>query len=416
LSLASLQTNVGRQQEVAMRVEVEVPVIGWGQMKAGQSNKDIFASVPKTFEIPEYDLSEVPLVLAYSETHKSGKTSRSEYFGHAGKLYRDHMVDPNCQVAKSFHFQHWGTIPHPYFAAVSERYRSRIHSLRKESEALAPKKMIPTDFGEHVVKGDGNVPIRIQTMQELGIKNYNEMVVEEQISEFAKRMERMIIVGGNLMVEEQEPIIRINGYLGSGPYSAGKLAGYVHLRPETDRLVKPESWSSTTPLAYVSLAEIGTLENRVAALEACVSGNVQFEYGISDVEIEDARYMKTSGEGATLMAVADLLRRVFVQNMMPLGGESDYQYTCFQKTLMETSLTVLAEMQRMISALNVATETEIPQMLEESVAAILEMHSRNDLLGYFGNRHILEYAAHTLELWQDREIGLEMVRSPAIRT
>lgn len=394
-----------------MRVEVEVPVVGWGQAKAGQSYKDIFASVPRVFEIPEYDVSEVPVVLAYVETNESGKARRSEYFGHGGKLYRDRMVDPNCQFAKSFHFQRYGVIPHPYFAAASDRYSKRIHSLRKESDALAPKKMIPAEFGEHVVKGSGDVPIRIQTFQELGLKNYNEKAVEEQVAEFAKRMERMIVVGGNLMVEEQEPIIRIDGYVGS---LSGKFGAYVHLRPETDLLVKPDSWSSSTALAYVSLTEIGTLESRVAAIEGRLGGRVEFEYGISDVEIDDVRYLKASGEGATLIVAADLLRRGFVENMTPFSGESDYQHASVQKKVLALEPAVFASVHRMIAALQTATETDIPEALEESVSSIVEMHARKDLSACFGNRKLLEYATDALQLWHDREIGLDLGHRPAL--
>ncbi|MCV9964136.1 hypothetical protein OIU34_19830 [Pararhizobium sp. BT-229] len=395
-----------------MRVEVEVPVIGWGQAKAGHSYKDIFASVPRVFEIPEYDVSEVPVVLAYAETHESGKARRSEYFGHGGKLYRDRMVDPDGAFAKSFHFQRYGVIPHPYFAAVSDRYEKRIHSLRKESDALAPKKMIPPEFGEHVIKRSGDVPIRIQTFQELGLKNFIEKAVEEQLDEFAKRMERMIVVGGNLMVEEQEPIVRIDGSVGS---LTGRFGGYVHLRPETDRLVKPDSWSSTSALAFVSLAEIDTLESRVAAIEGRLGGHVEFEYGISDVEIDDARYLKVSGEGATLMVAADLLRRAFVQHMTPFEGDSDYRHTSVQKKVLSLEPAVFASVHGMITALQVANEFDIPEALEESMSSIMDMHARKDLSECFRSRKLLEYASDVLQLWQDREIGFDLGVRPALR-
>ncbi|MNL89509.1 hypothetical protein D3C87_2198590 [compost metagenome] len=62
-----------------------------------------------------------------------------------------------------------------------------------------------------------------------------------------------------------------------------------------------------------------------------------------------------------------------------------------------------------------ATETDAPEALEESVSSIVEMHARNDLSGCFRNRKLLEYASDVLQLWQDREIGLDLGRRPALR-
>ena len=304
-----------------MRVEVEVPVIGWGHAKAGHSYKDIFASVPRTFEIPEYDVSEVPPVLAYHETGPNGRVLRSEYFGVGGKLYRDRMVSANDASAISFHYQRYGTVPHPFFSAISDQYDKRIHYIRKEGDLLAPKKMIPAEFGEYIVKGKGDVPFRIPTFQELTLKGYNEKAVDEQVVEFSKRMERMIVVGGNLLVEEQEPMIRIDGHISS--FVSSRFGGYVHLRPEPDQLLKLEDWNNTPPLAFISLSEFATLGDRIASLEERLGGHVEFEYAISDVEIDDARYLRASGEGATLMIAGDLLRRAFVEHLSQAGGEAD---------------------------------------------------------------------------------------------
>lgn len=387
-----------------MRVEVEVPVIGWGHAKTGHAYKNIFASVPRVYEIPEYDVSEVPAVLAYHETDPNGRTRRSEYFGVGGKLYRDRMVSANDATATAFHYQRYGRVPHPFFSAVSDRYDKAIHLLRKESDLLAPKKMIPAEFGEHVVKGSGDVPFRIPTFQELSLKSYNEKAVEEQVVEFSKRMERMIVVGGNLLVEEQEPIIRIDGNMGW----LGKHEGGVHVRPELSGLLNFDAWYGKNPLAFVSFADFEALDERVAALTARIGGSVEFEARISSVEVDDARYLRASGEGATLMAVADLLRRAFVENLTVTAGDSDYQRRNTQKNLLGTDPAVLASVQRLVISLFVAHETDVPAELESAVASIVEIHARNDLTTSFKSRTLLEYASDVLQLWQDREIGFDL--------
>ncbi|MCZ7862467.1 hypothetical protein O9X98_13925 [Agrobacterium salinitolerans] len=396
-----------------MRVEVEVPVIGWGHAKAGHAYKDIFASVPRTFEIPEYDLSEVPIVLAYHEACPNGRERRSEYFGVGGKLYRDRLVSANDAFATTFHYQRYGAVPHPFFAATSDRYDKRTHYIRKEGEALAPKKMIPAEFGEYIVKGRGDVPFRIPTFQELSLKWYNEKAVEEQVAEFSKRMERMIVVGGNLLVEEQEPIIRIDGHIST--FVSPRFGGYMHLRPEPDRLLKLDDWNHTPPIAFISLSEFATLEDRVASLEKRLGSHVEFEYPISHVEIDDARYLRASGEGATLMVAGDLLRRAFVEHISQSAGEADYQKKHAQGALMALDPALLAVMQRLVPALHAADEFEIPDALEESISTILDMHARSDLSSAFKTRTLLDYAADAFEVWQNREIGFEVGPSPALR-
>jgi hypothetical protein len=395
-----------------MRVEVEVPVIGWGQAKAGHAYKDVFASVPRVFEIPEYDVSEVPLVLAYHETDPKGQARRHEYFGVGGKLYRDRMVSANDATATALHYQRYGKVPHPYFSATNDRYDKRIHQLRKESDLLAPKRMIPAEFGEYVAKGHDKTPFRIPSFQELRLKQYGEKEVEAQVVEFAKRMDRMIVVGGNLLVEEQEPIIRIDGTIG---LYASRFGGYVHLRPETSQLLKLDDWNSTPPLAFVSLSEFATIGDRVALLEDRLCGRVEFEYSISDVEIDDARYLRASGEGATLMVVGDRLRRAFVEHISQAGGESDYQKKCGQEKLMALDPALLVIVQRLVPALHAATEFEIPDELEQSIASILEMHARNDLTDAFRERKLLDYASDVLQLWHDREIGIAFETRSALR-
>ncbi|MBY3157280.1 hypothetical protein HFO56_33690 [Rhizobium laguerreae] len=392
-----------------MRVEVEVPVIGWGQLKTGHVQKCIFASVPRAFEIPEYEPSEVPVVLAYGQAHGNGTNSRVEYFGIGGKLYTDRMFGSDDADAHCLRYQRYGNQSvHPYFAATAERIGNTIHRLRKEGDTLLPKRVIPAAFGEFLANGRHGELFRIPTIQELGLKSHDEERVETQVAEFAKRMERMIVVGGNIFVEEQEPIIRIEGHIGS--YS-GTVNGWVQNRPEPTRLVDIDGWSGTSPVGFVSLADFDSLSSRVAAIEERLKKTVEFETRLVDVEIDDPRYLRASGEAVTLTAVADLLRRGFVTRMQASAEGNDAGKKRTQENLLGLDPKLLETFQKLLGALEKTTEFDVPVELEEAVGAIIR-HRNHDTASMFGERKLLDYAADALQLWHDREVEFEIGVQP----
>jgi hypothetical protein len=390
-----------------MRVNVEVPIIGWGQIKSGQAYKDIFASVPRVFDIPEYDLSEVPVVLAYGLAHSNGTNSRVEYFGSGGKLYTDRVVAPDEDGARLLRYQRYGGPVHPYFAAISEKIGTTIHRLRKESESLLPKRTIPSAFGDFLVKGRFDDEFVFPALEELRLKSYGEERVEAQLAEFAKRMERMIIVGGNLFVQEQEPIIRFEGDIGS--FSA-RVSGRVQDRPEPVRLVDIEGWYGTSPLGFVSLADFESLPARIAAIEE-TGKSVEFETGIFDVEIDDGRYLRSSSEATTLTAVADMMRRTFTEKMYPHGDRNDSGKKRMQGNLLELDPKLLVIMQKLVVGLHQATETDVPAELEEAVAAVVRHHAAGQDIG-FCDKRLIAYASDVLQLWNDRGVEFEIAPQP----
>ncbi|MCS4090229.1 hypothetical protein FHT76_001818 [Rhizobium sp. BK176] len=391
-----------------MRVNVEVPIIGWGQLKSGHVEKNVFASVPSVFEIPEYDLSEVPVVLAYGLAHENGTNSRVEYFGIGGKLYTDRVVAPDEDDARALSYPRYGGTVHPYFTSVGERISSVVHRLRKEGDSLLPKKTIPAAFGEFILNGRSGDGFLFPTIKELGLKSYIEERVETQLAEFAKRMERMIIVGGNLFVEEQEPMVRIEGDIGS--YAMG-VNGWVQNRPEPTRLVDIDGWYGTSPIGFVSLADVDTLPSRIAAIEERTEKNVRFETRLFDVELDDARYLRSSSEGTTLTAVGDLLRRAFVERMRPYSDGDDRGKTILQGNLMNLDPKLLETMQKLVGGLRQATEADIPGELEEAVATLVRNRD-TEMCAMFRDKKLLAYAADVLQLWNDREVEFEIGVQP----
>lgn len=391
-----------------MRVEVEVPVIGWGQLKSGHAHKDVFASVPRVFEIPEYDPSEVPVVLAYGQAHANGTNSRVEYFGIGGKLYTDRVAAPDEDRSHVlFYPRYGGPSIHPYFAAISERISTAVHRLRKEGDSMLPKKTIPAAFGDFIANGRSGDEFVFPTIKELRLKYYGEERVEAQLAEFAKRMERMIIVGGNVFVEEQEPIIRIEGNIGS---YTNKVNGWVQNRPETTRLVDIDGWSGTPPIGFVSLADFDSLSARVAAIEERTDKKVEFETGLFDVELDDARYLTASSEATTLTAVGDLLRRAFVERMKP-NSDGDDRKTLLQENLMGLNPKLLETMQKLVAGLRQATEADIPVEMEEAIATVVRNRD-TDMGAVFRDKRLLDYAADALQLWNDREVEFEIGVQP----
>jgi hypothetical protein len=390
-----------------MRVEVEVPVIGWGQLKSGHAHKEIFASVPRVFEVPEYDLSEVPVVLAYGQAHGNGTNSRTEYFGIGGKLYTDRVVAPDEDGARVLRHPRYGGPVHPYFAAISEQIGTTVHRLRKEGDAMLPKKTIPAAFGDFIANGRNGDEFVFPALEELRLKSYGEERVEAQLAAFAKRMERMIIVGGNVLVQEQEPIVRIEGDIGS--YSM-RVNGWVQSRPEPTRLVDIDGWYGTSPIGFVSLADFDSLPSRVAAIEERTQKTVEFETRLFDVELDDARYLRSSSEATTLTAVGDLLRRAFVERMRPYS-DGDDRKTLLQGNLMSLDPKLLETMQRLVAGLHKATETDVPEELEEALSMIVR-HRDTEMGAMFRNKRLLAYAADVLQLWNDREVDFEIGVQP----
>jgi hypothetical protein len=392
-----------------MRIEVEVPVIGWGQLKSGHAHKEIFASVPRVFEIPEYGLAEVPVVLAYGQAHANGTNSRVEYFGLGGKLYTDRVVAPDDDGARVLRYPRYGgSAVHPYFTAISEKIGTTVHRLRKEGEAMLPKKTIPAAFGDFISNGRTGDEFVFPALEELRLKSHGEERVEAQLAEFAKRMERMIIVGGNVFVEEQEPIMRIEGDVGS--YSL-RINGWVQNRPEPTRLVDIDGWYGTSPIGFVSLADFENLPSRVAAIEERTKKTVEFDTRLFDVEIDDARYLRSSSEATTLTAVGDLLRRAFVERMRPYSDGDDRGKTLLLGNLMNLNPKLLETMQKLVGGLQKATETDIPEELEEAVATIV-LHRDTDIGAMFRDQKLLAYAADVLQLWSDREVEFEIGVQP----
>jgi hypothetical protein len=398
-----------------MRVEVEIPVLGWGSLKPGAAKKDIFASVPRVFDIPDYSISEVPVVLAYGEaSRQTGKKTRTEYFGVGGKLYTDRMAAPDDDEARSMHYRRTDKAVHPYFAVSHERFVARARMLRKESEVLAPKKMIPAEFGEFATNGRHDTSLRIQTFQELGLKRYDEERVEKQIADFSKRMERMIVVGGNVMAEEQEPMFKIGGRVSSN--GAGRMTGRVHTRPETAELVDIHGWAEEMGLAFVSLSRFDSLPSRVAALEERFGASVDFDASPFDIEIDDPRYLRASGEAVTMIAAADLLRRRFVDRMAAFDHIQDKAKNGVMDSLMKLEPGLLASVQTLASTLPSATEFDISEDLEQVVSEIMARHAVSDLGHMFGSATILGYVGDALQLYQDREVGLEIGVRPNLAT
>nr|WP_250808343.1 hypothetical protein [Neorhizobium tomejilense] len=397
-----------------MRVEIEVPVITWGRAKSTHSHKTVFASVPRVFEIPEYSTSEAPVVMAFSERYDGDKICRVEYFGIDGQLYTDRMAGADVEIATAFHlFRHDNAFLHPFFSAYAEEMGKRVDFIRRESHALAKQKMLPATFADQFENAQ-KTPYRFETMTSLGIRDFDEGKVQESVERFTKHMERFVIVGGNVMLREQEPIIEVRADLGS--YST-ELHSRIRTRPVPGPLIDVKSgWMRQ--VEFLSLRDHERLAERMAVLAArfSVKDPTQIKGAeILDVEIDDLRYANVSSEGATLMAAAELMKRAFIDNISNYSpsDDSDRVRAKTEAMLVALSPVDVDIMQRLIAGLAEADETVAPELLEGPVADVVHAYSSGRSDKCFGSRAYVEHAADALDRWHNREVGLNLSMAPA---
>ena len=394
-----------------MRVQIEVPVVVAGRMKTSHSHKSVFASVPQVFDIPEYSLSEVPVVLAVEERFESGNARRVEYFGVDGLLYTDRMFGAEDEVAKALHLQRCGENgTHPFFSAVEKLVEERMHSIRKQSLALAHQNVIPAAIHEYY-ENFSRVPYRFKTLKELGVRHYDEAAVEKQLAAFAKRMERMVVVGGNVLAQEQEPVIRIGGYWDVSP----EVSAGLHVRPEPEALVNVGGWGARLPYEFLPLADHDRMAERVHTIAKRFKTAKISTTEILEVEIGDPRYLTSSAEAGSLLAVADIVRRAFVEGMTVLTDDYDRAKTGTEKKLLSIDPAHLALAQRLTAGIAASGENEISQELETAMSGIVQASACGSAGKVFGKPEVADQAAEALEAWQDRAVYVDMSPATALR-
>lgn len=394
-----------------MRVEIEVPVVVTGRMKPSQSHKWVFASVPRVFDIPEYSSSEVPEVLSY--VVEGGEIGREKvrYFGLDGMLFTDRGTRADSDQARQFHFDYWGNTPvHPFFVDADAVIRKRIEYIRRESIALAHQKMIPAEMHAH--SDSGRSPLfRFSTFEEIGVRHFNEEGIDEQVEAFQKRLERMILVDGKILVSEQEPIIKIGGYSGFAP----NCLDAVVRRAEPTTLINLENWANEMPYAFLSIADYASTSETAFAIADRFNCRSATHGRVIDIEIGDPRYLNVSGEALTLAASADIMRSAFVATMSVHTRDTKSTYNQIEEKLMGLPPTVLDCAQRLYAGILASDESHAAPELEEAVSDALEIGRAEGNKRYFGSERVVEHAKTALEAWHDRPVSLEGMRPAAFR-
>lgn len=395
-----------------MRVEIDVPVIVTGRMKASHSIKWVFGSVTRVFHLPEYSASEVPAVLAYTEISEEGSKARTEFRGVEGRLFTDRMASAVGDDAMRFHFDRWDRRKaHPFFVAADVAVKARIDYIRRESQALAHQKMIPASLHDHSDSMASAHPFVFSTIEELGVRDVEDAAIEKQVDEFRSRMERVILVDGRVLLEEQEPIIRIDGYAAYVPtVNAGVLR-----RHEPMRLVTMENDPRGTPYAYMSLADHADMDQAAEAVADRFTTADPTVSHIADVEVIDPTYLRLSGEALTMAACADMMRSSFLDTLYIPASDSRRTKDRLESHLMGLDPAVLGCAQRLRTGIAASDETGIDPMLEQAVSDAVELGRASGSSRTFGRESVVEHAAAALEAWHDRQVSVDFSPGPRLR-
>lgn len=394
-----------------MKIDIDVPVVVRGCVGRASYRYNL-ATVPREFELPELSSSDVPMVLAVENDHGGGRT-RHEFFGFDGAIYRPTDSSVTAGEAKGFAYPISGNAAkvHPLFQDATRRICDLVTRLRTSKRQQIKFAMGPQALGDMLVEYSNREPFTPPSLQSLALRDMSDSEVEHEVGQFEKELARLIVVGGKVMIRQQEPLAAIE--------SKNRRAGSLRDADWYARLWfhdRPEPWfpqgrtrSSVNDMAnggFLSLRDADRFEEIVDVLEQAKGFPIERQRTLVNVEIVDPEYLRTSTEAISLVDIADGIRHAFVSNLSSKGNpQFNGSSTTTAEHLDQIAPETFIAYKSIVDGLKRSDEYGVDTAVEEGLAHFSTLDGKTAWTLLSKDEPQIAEIAARLDAWHSREVG-----------
>lgn len=357
-----------------MKIVVEVPVIVYGDIGRKQG-KTIFTSVPRAYEIEEFDGADVRPVVSFSRFESSYPQAvrnlraetleRRNYIAAGERLaYLTDVDVSDGQTVRPEYPRHLSNgCNHPFFGHIFREMDKLVTSNSKNNSRWLKSELLPIELTQmldwRVQAGSELKSFPLIPLSELQVKlpDYGQENLQRRLQAFDKLMSRMIVASGKIAVTCQEPIVALT-----------TTSPNTHEYQMLERRIPKKSFLAELE----NMIYHGNYGQRLISMSdfdpSCLD-DPQSRMNFVDIEIHDPSFFKASSPVISALRNAEIARRRYISSLARFPSSATDETTT-DNMLKSISIEEFILLKDLEAALHIAGETDLSDSFLETVDKI----------------------------------------------
>lgn len=346
-----------------MKIVVEVPVIVYGDIGRKQG-KTIFTSIPRAYDIPEFDGTDVLPAVSFSRFRSSYAYSveqlrretpeRRNYIAARERLA--FLTDVDVSEGKTVRLEYPRHVSdgydHPFFAPILKEMDKLVSSNSKNNSRWIKTDLFPVELAQMLdwrLQPPSDLKIvPLIPLSEIQVKlpDYQQENLQRRLAAFDTLMSRMIVASGKIAVTCQEPFVALT-----------TTSPNTHEYQMLERRIPKKSFLAELE----SMVYHGNYGQRLISMsdfDPSVLDEPQSRMNFLDIEIHDPSFFKARSPVISALRNAEIARRRYISSLARFTSDATNE-TSADHILKSISIEEFILLKDLEAALHTAGEADL---------------------------------------------------------